>query len=159
MVRAKHQASTAASDSCQEEENELDRLREENRRLQEENALLRGQKRRVKSYHKEARGNELSTAKCTHKQLESTIAELRTQLKESNQRLQSHTPLEGQQYSLKEGSGKGYAVPDNLRDLIVDYSIKDYIATNKVFTVLQQTLQALAVGRKGCLDSALEACG
>ena len=127
----------------EDEEGELDRLREENRQLREENHKLRQQKWSSKSYHKTVGSKKLDGADTAQQQLQATITKLQAELQESRERLQSHAPLEKQQFSLKSNTGTGRGVPDNLRDLIVDYSVKDGIGTNKVFDVLRRTLTAL----------------
>ena len=104
---------------------------------------MQQQKRRTKSYHKNAGAKNLDGAETAQQELQATITKLRGELQQSRERLQSHAPLEKQQFSLKSSNGTGGAVPDNLRDLIVDYSVKDGIGTNKVFDVLRRTLTAL----------------
>jgi hypothetical protein len=84
----------------EDEEGELDRLREENRQLREENKKLQQQKRRTKSYHKNAGAKNLDGAETAQQELQATITKLRGELQQSRERLQSHAPLEKQQFSL-----------------------------------------------------------
>ena len=93
------------------------------------------------SYRRTALHRKAGSSKKKTEALQARLRDSELALQRITERLESHTPLAGQEVHVKSDE-RGNPVPENLRDLITDLRTKDGIAGEKVFEVVQDTLEA-----------------
>ena len=116
-------------------------LEVEVKQLKADKAKASQAKRSAKSYGRTALERKVSKANSKTKALEELLRQSELNLRRITERLESHTPLVGQEVHMKSDE-RGKPVPENLRDLITDLRTKEGIAGEKVFEVVQDTLEA-----------------